>query len=193
MIQLEGTCFTSICTRCSGNVIWFIDLRNIFGIFRLLTGQFQSFQSAPKTGNRMDVALLFEFYPKENQTGMRISAPHVAVEANFLIGMLVCMSMRTSGTVAQGIPGSIVTFFQTLNNRHWFYTCVRPWKHHVFQHSGQGIDDILYLVLYCYVETLSVSGCLYGSFTITQIQDFRILIYSVVTYVLQSYTHHHVT
>lgn len=125
MIELFPVCISCDANRrnvfhvdlytLSGKCHLVIGLWNIFGICRLLRSQFQSFQSTPESGNRTGITPLFQFYPKDDPTGMRTSAPHVADETDFLVGMLAGMRMRMSGTVAKRVQKTDITFFPAVN------------------------------------------------------------------------------
>ena len=99
----------------SGGGHLFIRLWNIFGICRLLRSQFQSFQSTPESGDRTGIAPLFEFYPKDDQTGMRIASAHILDQFDLVRSVLIWMGMRTSGTIAKRVPGAVITFFPSVN------------------------------------------------------------------------------
>ena len=92
-----------------------IRLGDVFGVGRMNSHNALLFEEAVKTGNGAFIATLHEFYPENDQTGMRIAPAHIPDEFDLFKSVLVWMGMRTSGTIAQGIPGTIVTVFPTIN------------------------------------------------------------------------------
>lgn len=52
--------------------------------------------------------MLHQFYPEDNQAGIRISAAHIVNKFDLGLGMLVGMMMRPCGAVTQGVPGAII-------------------------------------------------------------------------------------
>lgn len=46
---------------------------------------------------------------------MGITSAHILDQLDLFRSMLIWMGMRTFGTIAQGIPGTIVTVFPTIN------------------------------------------------------------------------------
>ena len=120
----------------------YIDLYPLSGVFHLLIrlgdilGIREFFCHDPlflketvKTWNGAFISSLHEFHPENDQTGMRIAPAHIPDEFDLFKSVLVWMGMRTSGTIAQGIPGTIVTVFS--NDKctdGWFYTLPQLWK-----------------------------------------------------------------
>lgn len=93
----------------------FIGPGNVFGIGRFYRRKLQSFKNAPQAGDGAGVAALHEFYPKDDEPGMRVSSAHVTDELNFLLRMLRGMRVRSSGTVPERVPGAVIAAFPAVN------------------------------------------------------------------------------
>lgn len=68
-----------------------------------------------ETGDRALITPLHEFYPENDQPGVRITPAHIPDEFDLFGSMLVRMIVRTSGPVTQGIQGSVIAFFSVIN------------------------------------------------------------------------------
>lgn len=88
-----------------------IRLWDVFGIGKFLSHDTLLFEETVETGDGAFITTLHEFDPENDQSGMRIASAHIPDQFNLVRSMLVWMGMGTSGTVAQGIPGTIVAVF----------------------------------------------------------------------------------
>ena len=84
----------------------FISLWDILWIWRLDWSKFKSFEYTPKTGNRMRIATLRKFYPKDDKSGVRIFSAHVFDEFQFFRRMLLRM-MRPSGMFSKRLDRAV--------------------------------------------------------------------------------------
>ena len=104
----------------------FIRLGNIFGIGDFLSHHSLFLKKAIETGNETFISVLPEFYPEDNQPGMRISSAHISDEFDFHESMLVWVGMRASGTVSERFPGAVITVSPAVDILDgWFYTLQR--------------------------------------------------------------------
>ena len=93
----------------------FIRFGDILGIFGLHGHHILFAQKAVKAWDRAFIAFLHEFDPKDNESGIRVSAPHIANELDLSRRMLVRMMMGTPGTITEGIPGAVITAQPAIN------------------------------------------------------------------------------
>lgn len=92
-----------------------IRLGNIFGVGKFFRHDSLFFKETVEPGNGTFISALHEFYPEDNQPGMRISSAHIPDEFDFLGSMLVWVGMRASGTVSERIPGAVITVFPAVD------------------------------------------------------------------------------
>lgn len=57
------------------------------------------------------MALVSEFDPENDQSGIRIASVHIPNQFALIQSMLIGM-MRASGSVPEGIPRAVITVFQ---------------------------------------------------------------------------------
>lgn len=68
-----------------------------------------------KSGNRAGITSLPEFHPENNESGIGIASAHITNQFDFFGSMLIGMKMRSAGTIAKGVPGTIIAAFPTIN------------------------------------------------------------------------------
>lgn len=99
----------------SGVIHRFIGFRNILGIGRFHRGQALFPQEAVQAGNGALIPPQPEFHPEDDKAGVRVSAAHPGDESDLIRGMLIGMMVRAPGTIAQGIPGAVITAFPAVD------------------------------------------------------------------------------
>ena len=92
-----------------------IGFRNIFGIRRMDSHNALFSEEAVKAGNRTGIASLPELDPEDHKAGIRIAPAHIGDEFPLIRGMLVGMTVRSSGTIAQRVSGAVITAFPAVN------------------------------------------------------------------------------
>ena len=92
-----------------------IRFRNVLGIRKFLSHNPLFFEEAVEAWDRAFIATLHEFHPEYNQTGVRVAPAHVSNKFDFFRSMLVWMGMGASGTVSEGIPGTVIAVLPAVN------------------------------------------------------------------------------
>jgi len=104
----RGNKFDINLNALTGIIHLFIGFRDVFRV-RWFYGHNALFSKETiQAGNGAGIASLPEFNPKDDETGIRISAAHIIDEFDFIRSMLIGMVVWPSGAIAQGIPGSVV-------------------------------------------------------------------------------------
>lgn len=93
-------------------LIWLWD---VFGIGWMDRHNALLFQEAVESGDGAGITALPEFHPKNDQTGIRITAAHLKDEPCFLRGMLVRVMVRASGAITQGFYGAVKASFPAID------------------------------------------------------------------------------
>lgn len=99
----------------SGMIHLFIGFRDVLWVRRMYSHDPLFPEKTVKARNGAGVAALAEFNPEDDQTVMRISAAHIADEADLIIRMLVGVVMGSAGAVSQGIPGTVIAAFPAVD------------------------------------------------------------------------------
>ena len=93
----------------------FVGFGDILWVGRMDGQDAQFAKEAVKPGDRAGIPTPPEFDPKNDETVMGITAPHILDEFDLLRGMLVRMVMGTPGAVAEGIPGTVKALFPAVD------------------------------------------------------------------------------
>ena len=92
-----------------------IGFRNIFGVRRMDSHNALFSEEAVKAGNRTGIASLPELDPEDHKADIRIAPAHIGDEFPLIRGMLIGMMVRSSGAIAQRVPGAVITAFPAVN------------------------------------------------------------------------------
>ena len=93
----------------------FIRFRNVLWIGRFYSHHPLFAKETVQTWNRARIPPLHKFYPKDNQTGIRISSAHVMDKFDFSRSMLIRMMVRSAGTITQGFDRTVIATFPAIN------------------------------------------------------------------------------
>ena len=85
-----------------------VRLRDVLGVRRFDSHDALAFEDAVEAGDGTLVAALHKLDPEDDEAGVWVSAAHIGDKFELLRGMLSWMAVRTSGTVAEGLPGTVV-------------------------------------------------------------------------------------
>ena len=66
-------------------------------------------------GNRVFLATLHEFCPKDNKTCIRVTSAHIRDQLDFFGCMLVRVVVRSAGMVTKGFYGTVITSFPAID------------------------------------------------------------------------------
>ena len=99
----------------SGMIHCFIGLRDVLWVWRMNSHDPLLSEETVKAGNGTGVTTLSEFDPENDQTVMRVSASHIVNELDFRSRMLIWVVMRSSGTVPQRVPGTVIAAFPAVD------------------------------------------------------------------------------
>ena len=93
----------------------FIGPRDVLWVRRMYSHDPLLPEETVKAGNGAGIAAPAEFAPEDDQTVMRVSAAHIVDQADLILRMLVGVVMGSAGAVAQGVPGTVIAAFPSVD------------------------------------------------------------------------------
>lgn len=99
----------------SGMIHLLIRFWDVFRVGRMEGSHVLFLEETVKTRNRAGITTLHKFYPKDDQTCIRVTPAHIRDQSDLLRSVLVRMVVRSAGEVAQGLNRAVKASFPTIN------------------------------------------------------------------------------
>lgn len=111
----EGNEFYVNLDALPGMIHLLIRLWNIFGIRRMDSHDTLPSEEAVEASDGAGIATLHEFYPENDEAGIRISPTHIGDESDLFRGMLAGMMVGAPGEASQGFDRAVKAAFPAVD------------------------------------------------------------------------------